>query len=114
MEQLVVRGVVGLGLSVCLKPVVGMEGIMEIAVEHREQMERMIGEMRNSRIQCLKDFECYRSSLEKLCRIKGVDAFDTIECNSQEACCCGLSFCAVSKLFCRCPLRRYISEHFHR
>lgn len=87
---------------------------MEIAIEHREQMKNIIAEMQANRIQCLKDFDCYKSALERLCKIKGIDAFDTIECNSEAARCCGLSFSAFSKRFCRCPLRRYISESFRR
>lgn len=87
---------------------------MEIATEHREQMESIIAEMQAGRVQCLKDFDCYKSDLERLCKIKGIDAFDTIECNSEGARCCGLSFSALSKRFCKCPLRRYISKSFRR
>ena len=87
---------------------------MEISQEHRQQMEKIIAGMKSKGSKCLKDYECYESSLEKLCRIKGVGIYDEIECFSEEAGCCGLSFTSMSKRYCKCPLRRYISVNFHR
>ena len=88
---------------------------MQIATEHKEKMENIIAAMRTDSIKCSKDFECYTSSFENLCKIKGVvGSFDIIECASDDAQCCGLSFTAAGELYCRCPLRRYIAANFHR
>ena len=87
---------------------------MEITLEQGEQMETIIAGMRTGRVPCQKDFECYSSSLEQLCRVKGIGAFDTIECSSENARCCGFSFAALQTRYCKCPLRRYIAANFHR
>ena len=87
---------------------------MQLTQEHKQRMQSIIQEMQTSGIECLKDFQCYQSSLETLCKIKGIGAFDTLECYSEEARCCGLSFAIGSKHFCKCPLRKYISQNFCR
>ena len=54
---------------------------MQIASQHIEKMENIIAAMRTDSIKCPKDFECYTSSLENMCKIKGVvGSFDIIEC----------------------------------
>ena len=87
---------------------------MEISQEYRRQIEKIIADMKTKSPKCLKNYQCYESSLEKLCRIKGVSTYDEIKCFSEEARCCGLSFPSMSKRYCNCPLRRYISVNFHR
>jgi hypothetical protein len=87
---------------------------MEITQEHRQNIEHIIEQMQNQGIECLKNFECYTSSLDKLCKIKGIGAFGMLECYSADAEKCGLSFVALSKHFCRCPLRKYIAASFHK
>ena len=87
---------------------------MYINNEQTERIEEIISEMKRNKIHCAKDFECYTSNLEKLCEIKGIGSFDEIECDSKDAVHCHLSFEAVGKRFCKCPLRRYISANFHR
>ena len=87
---------------------------MNISEEHRERIEDIISGMQRDKLHCVKDFECYTSELESLCKIKGIGSFDEIECDSMDAMCCHLSFEATGKRFCKCPLRRYISVNFHR
>ena len=87
---------------------------MIITDKHKEQVESIISEMKSQGHPCVKDFECYTSKFEKLCKIKGIGSFDDIECDSEDAKCCEFSFIAFSKRFCKCPLRRYISENFHK
>ena len=45
---------------------------MEISQERQQEMEKIIGEMKSSGPECHKDYECYKSSLEKLCNTKTV------------------------------------------
>lgn len=88
---------------------------MEISQEHRGNMEYIIKTMQAEGIECSKDFECYKSGLEKLCEVKHIDVYDNIECKSPDAMCCGHSFLALgTHRYCKCPLRRYIAQHFHR
>lgn len=87
---------------------------MEITRIQRDEVERIIKEMGDSGNICLKNFECYHSSFEDLCKIKGIGTFDEVECLCEDARCCGESFQAVSKRYCVCPLRKYISANFRR
>ncbi len=87
---------------------------MQIASQHIEKMENIIAAMKNDGVKCPKDFECHTSSLENMCKIKGVvGSFDIIECGSEDAQCCGFSFVAAEEHYCNCPLRKYIAANFH-
>lgn len=87
---------------------------MEIAVQNVDEMESIIARMQSHGGKCARNFHCYTSSLEELCPVKGIGAFDTIECAAEGAACCGFSFAAVGSRYCGCPLRRYIAMNFHR
>ena len=92
----------------------GKGAAMEITAEHQAKIEDIIADMATGSVKCVKNFQCYTSSLEKLCPVKGVGAFDTIKCISKDALCCGFSFGVIADRYCKCPLRRYIAEHFRR
>ena len=88
---------------------------MEITQGHKEKMENIITAMKAGRLQCSKDYQCYKSSLENLCKIKGViGSFDILECGSENAQHCGFSLTADRSFYCECPLRRYIAANFQR
>ena len=87
---------------------------MEITEARKDVILDIMAGMRAEGVQCRKNFLCYKSAFEDLCKVKGIGTFDEIECDSDDARCCGLSFEAVSHRFCKCPLRRYIAENFHR
>ena len=87
---------------------------MEIAGAQISSILAIIAEMRANHLLCRKKFECYESSFENLCKVKHIGAFDEIECDSKDAQHCGLSFDAVSHQYCKCPLRRYVAQNFHR
>lgn len=87
---------------------------MKIPVKHVEKMEEIIVDMKKGYTKCQKDFRCYSSSLEELCLVKGIGAFDTIECVAEDSSCCGFSFVAVDTRYCKCPLRRYIAANFRK
>ena len=88
--------------------------MMEIAEAQISSILAIRDEMKAKHLLCKKDFECYASSFENLCKVKHIGAFDEIECDSEDAQCCGLSFDAMSHQYCKCPLRRYIAQNFHR
>lgn len=87
---------------------------MEITREQAQQMENIISEMQSAKPKCIKNYQCYRSNLHDLCKVKGIGTFDEIKCNAEENLCCGLSESHLGERFCNCPLRRYIAEHFRR
>ena len=87
---------------------------MQITQEQKQRMEEIMADMPAHGINCRRNFQCYRSSLENLCKVEGIGAFDTIECDAKDASCCGLSFAAAGKRYCKCPMRRYIAGHFRR
>jgi len=87
---------------------------MEITEERKNIILDIITEMKAEHLECKKNFLCYKSSFEDLCKVRHIGAFDEIECDSDDAKCCGLSFEAMSHKYCRCPLRRYIAQNFHR
>ena len=85
---------------------------MELTQEHKDKMEDVIVDMATGSVKCKKEFLCYTSSLEELCPVKAVGAFDTIQCMSKEAQRCGFSFGIIGDRYCKCPLRRYIAANF--
>jgi len=82
--------------------------IMEIAQEHRAQMEDIISGM-----ECPEDFKCYKSGLEDLCKIVIYRDGDLVECLEQCSRLCKFSLVAMG-YFCKCPLRNYIAKNFNR
>ena len=81
---------------------------MEINQEHKKQIEEIM-----QRMECPKDFECYRSGFENICKVKTVVPGKLIECldESRKGCVFGLSF--GSSIFCQCPLRNYAAKNLH-
>ncbi len=61
-------------------------------------------------LQCPKDFICYKSGLETLCKAKKFGIHSLLECleeNPQE---CPFSITFKTASFCECPLRIYIRK----
>ncbi len=73
--------------------------------DHKKQIEEIIGGMK-----CPRDFECYKSGFEDLCKAKdiGIESFlECLEKNPQE---CKFSVDYGYGYLCRCPLRYYICD----
>ena len=79
---------------------------MEITQELRTQIEEIMSSM-----ECSKDFKCYKSGFEDLCKTKIFQDGDLIECIDESAWSCKLSFRFGSGYYCKCPLRKYIVKH---
>ena len=82
---------------------------MEITQEHKTQIEEIVSGM-----ECSKDFKCYKSGLEDLCKSKIFQDGELIECLDKGLFSCNFSFGFGSEYFCKCPLRKYIAKHFYR
>jgi hypothetical protein len=78
--------------------------------KHKEQIEAIIGGM-----ECPKDFLCYKSGFENLCKASNVDYESLLDCLEENAqnCVFALSF-GFSSYFCRCPLRVYLAKNLKR
>ncbi len=60
---------------------------MEITQEHKTQIEEII-----SGIECPKDFECYKSGFENLCKTLILQAGEVVECLEESSRLCKFSF----------------------
>jgi hypothetical protein len=65
-------------------------------------------------IQCPKDFECYKSEFEHLCKIKDIGLDSFLECLDKEANGCTFSVYFGGTHYCRCPLRMYIYKELKK
>jgi len=77
--------------------------------DHMRQIEKIIGGMK-----CPRDFKCYKSGLENLCKAKdiGIESFlECLEKNTQE---CKFSLSFGYSYYCQCPLRRYIAKRLKK
>jgi hypothetical protein len=72
---------------------------------HNKEIEKIIGQM-----QCHKDFLCYKSGFENLCKAKDTRLKSYIECLDENAFTCPFSVPFGSAKFCECPLRVYIAK----
>ncbi len=69
----------------------------------RKEIEELIRGMK-----CPKDFICYTSGLDVLCKAKAVGS-DLMECLEESAEACSFSVVSDDKHFCRCPVRLWIA-----
>ncbi len=61
---------------------------------------------------CPKDFSCYKSGFQNICKAKNFGVESVIECledNPQE---CGFAHPYGHLHFCRCPLRNFVEQKF--
>lgn len=82
---------------------------MEITQEHKTQIEEIINGM-----DCPKDFKCYKSGFEDLCKTSILADGGVVECLEERSQSCKFSFDFGYGYFCKCPLRRYIAKTFRR
>ncbi|UCD00056.1 MAG: hypothetical protein JSW66_09270 [Phycisphaerales bacterium] len=82
---------------------------MELTKEHTEQIEGIMSSM-----DCQKDFKCYKSDFDSICRAvhRGLDTLADCCDHGNTACAFRVPFGRGA--FCRCPLRIYIAKHFKK
>lgn len=78
----------------------------ELSQENRVQIQEIM-----QRMECPKDFACYKSGFQNTCKVQVIVPGKLIECldESGRACVFGLAF--GSGIYCRCPLRNYAAEN---
>ena len=80
-------------------------------MEHKEkkEIEDIVGG-----IECPKDFKCYKSGFQKLCRAKDIGIESFLECLEKDPKKCKFSLSFGLIHLCQCPLRVYIAKKLKR
>jgi hypothetical protein len=73
--------------------------------DYKEQLEALMEKM-----ECPKDFLCYKSNFSKLCNTEYMRADEFWECRDKTPLNCSFSALHTYTYLCRCPLRHYIAE----
>jgi hypothetical protein len=78
-----------------------------------EQVETGQIEQIMARMECAKDFECYKSGFEKMGRAKDGGLNNYVWCLEEDgkARDCGFSLSFGNGILCRCPLRVYVAKN---
>ena len=74
-----------------------------------EEFEKEIAEIMVS-FKCSKDFQCYRSGFENLCKATDFGSEQFLECLHEHPEECGFSSEFKDFSLCQCPLRVYIAK----
>ncbi len=72
-----------------------------------EELEKGIAEIIGE-LQCPKDFKCYRSGFENLCKARNIGVELFLECLEEIPQKCKFSLMIGRSYLCECPLRNYI------
>ena len=74
--------------------------------EHLPVIEEIIGQFK-----CSKDFECYKSGFENLCKAEDVGMDSYLHCLEEDPVECKFSVILFGdRYYCECPLRIYIAK----
>ena len=77
--------------------------------EQKRKLEELIDDLK-----CPKDFICYRSGLEELCKAEDIGHESFLVCRDEGGELCNFSMNYGKGLFCKCPLRIYIAKELKR
>ncbi len=82
------------------------QAMLTIKEENRQEIERIISQM-----ECAKDFICYKSGFQILCKAidAGLESF--LRCLEPNPFVCAFSLHFGSEDYCKCPLRVYIGKN---
>lgn len=79
-----------------------------------ENQKREINDIM-SKMDCDKDFQCYKSRFEDLCPVRQQFETSLIECQAAKGKDCPMSYTfAGNMLLCKCQLRRYVARRLGR
>ena len=71
----------------------------------KKEIRNLIGNL-----ECLLDFECLKSGVEKACKAKDVGLKEYLECLEDDASHCSFLVSYGSVYFCSCPLRVHVCK----
>ena len=75
--------------------------------------ERKIREIIDG-LKCPKDFRCYKSGFEYLCKAEDIGQDTFLVCHEKDSAGCKFSVSFGKGHFCKCPLRIYIAKEFNK
>jgi hypothetical protein len=73
--------------------------------EHKKKLEQIL-----NGLQCPKDYVCYTSGREKLCKAEDIGLESFLVCLERNPLECTFSVHFGDMYFCQCPLRVYIAR----
>ncbi len=81
-----------------------------------QEHERQINEIEQiiSSMKCSKDFACFKSGFQNLCKIKVIGDGKIIECSPENDFPCEYRFSFMDRTFCKCELRYYIARNLNK
>ena len=77
--------------------------------DYKKEIEKIIGGMK-----CPKDFICYKSGFEDLCKAKDIGIESFLKCLEENPQKCLFSLTFGFGYVCQCPLRYYIVKKLKR
>jgi len=80
-----------------------------VETDHRKEIEKIIGQM-----QCSKDFQCYKSGFEVLCKAKDVGMNSFLQCLEEDPHDCLFLLPIPRTHYCECPIRVYIAKELKK
>jgi hypothetical protein len=89
-----------------------MEGVkgttngMDLTDEQRKRIEEIMASM-----QCSKDFKCFKSDFENICKAKDEGLEEYVNCLDKAYVYCEFKFHFGSGILCKCPLRVYVAKN---
>jgi hypothetical protein len=75
---------------------------MTLEPEHRKKIEEIMGYL-----QCIKDFQCYKSGFEVLCKAQDIGSDRYLKCLESHPKKCPFSIGFETGHVCRCPVHLY-------
>jgi hypothetical protein len=73
--------------------------------DYKKELEKIIDDL-----QCPKDFKCYKSGFENLCKATDIGLESYLRCLEEDSYACKFSLSFGNAYLCQCPLRVYISK----
>lgn len=77
--------------------------------QQTKQIEQIIGSMK-----CSKDFECFKSGFQKLCKVNVIGDGKVVECSPENRGKCEFRFSFLGNSLCKCELRYYIARNLNK
>jgi hypothetical protein len=76
---------------------------------HKKEIKEIIGQMK-----CPRDFRCYKSGFEALCKARNIGIEPFLECLEETPQECKFSLFLGRLYLCQCPLRAYIANRLKK
>jgi hypothetical protein len=92
-----------------------MSGIAEVSGGMEQEVEREIEQLMAG-MECAKDFDCYRSGFERLCKARDDGLKEHVWCMEEAGVSrgCGYSLSFGKGMLCKCPLRVYLAKKLEK